>query len=122
MIVAVGADLADVARFRRPSPAFLARVFSPAERTYARRFADPAERLAARFAAKEAVMKALGTGWGGGVAWRQVEVVSPRGGGAPVLKLSGKAFTRAKALGIRGWHLSLSHAGGFALAFVVAEG
>ena len=115
MILGLGTDLAEVARFRSPSRALLERVFTPAERAYARRYKDPSERLAARFAAKEAVMKALGTGWAKGISWKDIETVGPK------LRVRGKASKIAKSLGIARWHLSISHAGGFALAVVVAE-
>lgn len=120
MILGIGVDLAEVARFRKTSSAFRRRVFTSAELAYARRYRDTAERLAGRFAAKEAAMKALGTGWAKGVAWREVEVCRGKAG-QPVLQLSGAAAKRAKALGIRRWHLSISHAGGVAVAVAVGE-
>ena len=115
MILGVGVDLVETARFLRPSKAFLQRVFTPAERAYAGKHADPAERLAARFAAKEAVMKALGTGWAKGISWKDIETVGTR------LRVRGKTAKIAKSLGIARWHLSISHSGGFAVAVVVAE-
>jgi holo-[acyl-carrier protein] synthase len=101
---------------------FLERVFTERERAYAESSqALRAERFAARFAAKEAVLKALGTGWSGGIAWQEVEVT--RGaGGAPGIQLHGRAAEVAKSLGIGRWHLSLSHAAGFSIASAIAEG
>ncbi len=122
MILGLGIDLVPVARIASArSAAFDRRVFTPAELKYARRHADADERLAGRFAAKEAVLKALGTGWARGISWRDVETLNDRAG-RPVLRLRGKAAARARALGISRWHLSIAHAGGFAVATAVAEG
>ena len=110
---AVGFDLVDVKRFRlalaRHGEGLRRRVFTPAEWRYAATRADRDAVLAARFAVKEAVFKALGTGWGRGVAWRDVSL---EGGGrtAPTLKLTGQAKALAKARGIE-VRVSLSHAG-----------
>ena len=120
MILGLGTDIVRVSRLKRGA-AFERRVFTPGERAYARKFADPVERLAARFAAKEAVMKALGTGWAKGVAWQGIETRVDRSG-RPSLHLSGEAARRAKTLGVRSWHLSLAHDGGDAVAVAVAEG
>lgn len=101
---------------------FLERVFTEGERAYAESSqALRAERFAVRFAAKEAVLKALGTGWSGGIAWREVEVTR-REGGVPGIELHGRAAEVARSLGIGRWHLSLSHAGGFSIASAIAEG
>jgi holo-[acyl-carrier protein] synthase len=97
------------------------RLFTEAELAYCRRHKDPVPHLAARFAAKEALSKAIGTGMSGGVGWKQVEVVQP-GGHQPTLKLSGKALERFESLGCTSSHLSLTHDGGFAIACVVIEG
>lgn len=115
MILGIGVDLVPVSRLKGARKGFLERVFTPAERAYARKHADPAERLAARFAAKEAVMKALGTGWAKGISWKDVETVGTR------LRVKGKAAKIAKSKGITRWHLSISHSGGFAVAVAVAE-
>lgn len=120
MILGLGADLVPVARLKG-RPAFARRVFTAAERRYAAGHRDAAERLAGRFAAKEAVMKALGTGWARGVAWAEIETVNDPAG-RPVLRLSGGAARRARKMGVKRWHLSIAHAGGFALATAVAEG
>jgi holo-[acyl-carrier protein] synthase len=118
----VGFDLVDVARFRlaleRHGDGLRRRVFTPAEWRYAATRSDRDAVLAARFSVKEAVFKALGTGWGRGVAWRDVSLV---GGGrtAPVLRLTGRARALAKARGIE-IRVSLSHAGGAAGAVAIA--
>ena len=122
MILGLGVDLVPVGRVKSArSAAFDRRVFTPAELRYARGHADADERLAGRFAAKEAVLKALGTGWAKGISWREVETVNDRAG-RPVLRLKGRAAKRARSLGIARWHLSIAHAGGNALATAVAEG
>ncbi|MBI4518434.1 MAG: holo-ACP synthase [Deltaproteobacteria bacterium] len=126
MIVGVGIDLIEVARIAaalnhaRTGARFEARVFTPGEIAYCRRRAKAAESFAARFAAKEAVMKALGRGYlGGGIGWRQIEVV--RGRGRPEIVLSGRARQEAAAQGITRWHLSLTHTPVLAAAYVIAE-
>lgn len=126
-VVGVGVDAVDVARFRRVlarRPGFAARFFTDTEQEDARRSPDPSESLAARFAAKEAVMKALGTGLGG-FALTDVEVrrsvaVGPTRN-APSVVLHGAAATLATERGARQVHLSLTHTRGVAIAFVVAE-
>lgn len=119
MPVRVGVDLVDTTRLRRmieADPAFLTTAWTSAELAYCEGNAD---RLAARWAAKEATMKALGVGIGS-VAPLEIEVVhDPRG--APELQLSGAAARRAGELAVRGWSLALSHEGGLAVAFVVAS-
>ncbi len=125
VIVGVGVDIVAVARIQkmldREKERFLARAFTPAERDYCLGRGRPAESLAARFAAKEAVMKILGTGWGEGVGFLQVEVVrDPKGN--PGLELTGEAAEVAQKLGIGKLHLSLSHSADHAVAFAVAEG
>jgi holo-[acyl-carrier protein] synthase len=116
-------DAVDVARFRRAiarRPALIDRLFTPSERAYAERSSDPGPRLAARFAAKEAAWKALGAGIGE-VGFHDVEVVRADGG-APGLSLSGRAASLAERLGVRRWHVSLTHTDTLAMASVVAEG
>jgi holo-[acyl-carrier protein] synthase len=122
VIIGVGTDLVSVPRLRQAitrRDRLLDRLFTEAEVADCRRRADPAPHLAARFAAKEACLKALRIGWGAGVRWREMEVA---GGGAevPRLVLRGAAASRAAALGVRQTHLSLAHEGEYALAFVVA--
>jgi holo-[acyl-carrier protein] synthase len=127
VIVGVGVDAVDVARFRKVlerRPSFGTRSFTDSERADAAGSADVAQSLAARFAAKEAVMKALGTGIGG-FALTDVEVCRAAGTGAtrnaPYLRLHGTAAELAGAQGAGTFHLSLTHTDGVAIAFVVAE-
>src|SRR5712691_8817464 len=96
------------------------RLFTEGEIEYCRRHQDPLPHLAARFAAKEAVFKAIGTGFSSGVGWKQAEVIQP-GGQQPRLELSGAALERFRALGCTRSHLSLTHDGGLAIACVVIE-
>jgi holo-[acyl-carrier protein] synthase len=125
MIIAIGTDAIEVERIRRAvdhpqwGERFRQRVFTGGEVTYCLTRARYAESFAARFAAKEAVMKALGTGYGRGVWWRDIEVV--RTSGRPAIVLHGGALQRAAAIGATRWHLSLTHTVGQALAHVVAE-
>jgi holo-[acyl-carrier protein] synthase len=126
-IVGVGVDAVDVERFRRlldRRPRFATRCFTETERSDATGSADPVQSLAARFAAKEAVMKALGTGIGA-FALTEVEVRRVPGTGAgrnaPSLVLHGAAARLAGAQGAGRFHLSLTHTTDVAIAFVVAE-
>jgi holo-[acyl-carrier protein] synthase len=127
-VVGVGVDLVDVDRFRRVlarRPGLAGRIFTEGERADAGRMTDPAQRLAARFAAKEAVMKALGHGIGA-FALHDVEVVRAPGSGAtrgaPSLRVTAGAAALAERCGVDRWHVSLSHTGQVAMAVVVAEG
>lgn len=125
MIVGLGLDLVEIARVRglreRRGEHFLQRVFTAEEARVCLGRADPDAPLAARFAAKEAGMKALGTGWAQGVGWRDVEVVSELGQ-VPRLCFHRAAAARAEALGVAAVHLSLTHDAGVAAAVVVLEG
>lgn len=123
-IVGHGVDLAPVARIaqmrERHTERFLNRVFTAHEIAYASdrpRRID--EHLAARFAAKEATLKALGTGLTGGIHWTDISV--QRDAGTPGLVLVGAAAAAGERIGARRWHVSLSHAGGMAIASVIAE-
>jgi holo-[acyl-carrier protein] synthase len=126
MVIAIGTDLVALDRFAaslgRWGDRLLERVFTEAERreccAEGAAPAHTATRLAARFAAKEAVFKALGTGWGQGVGWRDVEVVGG-GGQPPAVRLHGRAQAVARAQRVRRTLVSLSHERGYALAFVV---
>ena len=125
MIVGTGIDLCEVERIRKAiaSPhgrRLVERVFTAREIAYAERKAHPYERYAARFAAKEAGMKALGTGWQGGVSWHDLEVVN-ESSGRPALKLHGRAAEIAEKLGVRNIVLSITHTAEQALAMVVLE-
>jgi holo-[acyl-carrier protein] synthase len=123
MILGVGVDLTPVERMARAMsnhPERLeARLFTEGERAYCRKMAEPMQHFAARFAAKEAILKALRVPEG--LSWHELEVVSGEGG-APRIALSGRAAQAAAAAGVRALHLSLTHAGGQAMAFVIAEG
>jgi holo-[acyl-carrier protein] synthase len=127
VVVATGVDLAEIERIARAIDAahgarFRDRIFTDEERRYCEsRGRGRAESYAARFAAKEAVMKALGVGWGRDAGWRDIAVVRERGG-PPRIELAGAALATARRKGIDRLALALSHAGGLAVAFVVAEG
>ncbi|OGF13594.1 MAG: holo-[acyl-carrier-protein] synthase [Candidatus Eisenbacteria bacterium RBG_16_71_46] len=110
-----------VASLERFGERFEKRLFTPAEMDYCRRHKDPLPHLAARFAAKEAASKALGTGMAGGIAFKHIEVLQP-GGQVPRLAFHHKALERFEAMGATQSHLSLTHDGGLAIATVVLEG
>jgi holo-[acyl-carrier protein] synthase len=124
MIVGMGVDIVEVARveaaIRRRGRAFLERVFTPREIAYCERHRDKFERYAARFASKEAAMKALGTGWRRGVRWRDLEVTNLPSG-KPTLELYGRSKELAEQLRVRNITLSITHTGSFALAQVIFE-
>ena len=119
-MLATGVDIIEISRIRRVlerySQRFLDRVFTPAEIEYCR---GRAPNLAARFAAKEATMKALGTGVLG-VGWKDIEVVRAKSG-APGIELHGRADQRAQRLGVWEASLSISHSNEYAVAFVVMQ-
>ena len=121
MILGIGLDLCPIARMARAllRARFAERVFTPAERAYCRQRGEPAQHFAARFAAKEATLKALGVPRG--LSWHELEVVSENSG-APRLVLRGVAASAAAALGVHKLHLSLTHTTDAAAAVVVAEG
>ena len=119
-LVSLGTDVVDLDRFRlalRRSPRLVERVFTEGERSYALRKRDPTERLAARFAVKEATMKALGVGLGA-YPFHAVEVVKARSG-EPSLRVTGRAQSLAEARGISGWKVSITHSDLVAFAVVV---
>jgi len=124
MIVGIGTDLAEVDRIRdaiaRHGQRFIDRIYTPAEIAYVERKANRYERYAARFAAKEAGMKAVGTGWRRGVRWQDFEVANLPSG-RPTLKLHGVAEQIAQALGVRNIALSLTHTSQQAMAIVIFE-
>ena len=114
-------DIPDVDRvFKRFGDRFLRRIFTDAEIAYCMRHRDPVPSLAARFAAKEAAMKALGTGRSRGVLWKDVEVV--RGGGPPQLRFHGGAARRAAAMGVTQSLMTITHAKALAMAQVMLLG
>jgi len=123
MIVGIGTDIIEVERIQKlldKDTAFIEKIFTLAERAYCESKKHRAESYAARFAAKEAVFKALGTGWRGEMAFSEIEVVNDALG-KPAIKMYGKVKEQAEALGIKNMQLSLSHIKAFAQAFVVLE-
>ena len=124
MIVGSGIDIAEVPRIRRAlerfRDRFLQRIFTAEEIRYCDSKANRIERYAARFAAKEAAMKALGTGWNHGVRWRDCEVVRMPGG-RPTMTFHGRAAEFAARLGVRNVAVSLSHTEEQAIAQVILE-
>jgi holo-[acyl-carrier protein] synthase len=124
MIVGTGIDIAEVPRIRqaieRFGARFISRIYTPGEIRYCQSKANSVERFAARFAAKEAAMKALGTGWNHGVRWRDCEVTR-KPGSRPTLIFHGKAGQIAAKLGARNVSLSLTHTKEQAMAQVILE-
>ena len=124
MIVGTGIDIAEVPRvaqaIERFGQRFLTRVFTEGEIRYCDSKANRIERYAARFAAKEAGMKALGTGWSRGVRWRDIEVLR-QPGGRPTLAFHGRAGEFASRLGVVNVALSLTHTANEAMAQVILE-
>ena len=124
MIVGLGVDITEVDRIaatiQRRGRRFLERVFTLAEIVYCERHRNRAERFAGRFAAKEAAMKALGTGWRRGVRWVDIEVVREPSG-KPTLKLSGATRAIADRLGVKHIAMTITHTGNTALAEVIFE-
>lgn len=124
MIVGSGIDLVEIGRIQhsveRYGARFLNKVFTAAEQTYCLRKRNSAESLAARFAAKEAGAKALGTGMSHGVTWLEIEVVR-QPGGRPTLRFYGRAAERARKLNACNAALSITHTGTLAMASVVLE-
>ncbi len=125
MIVGTGVDVIEIGRVERAlarrGDRFAARVFSGPERAACERFARPAPHFALRFAAKEALMKAVGTGWARGVRWADIEVVGPSAGEPPRLRLHGRVAQIAAEQGAARLHLALSRTRSHALAVVVCE-
>jgi len=124
VIVGTGVDLAEVPRIRasveRYGQRFIERIYTPAEIAYVERKANRYERYAARFAAKEAGMKAIGTGWKRGVRWQDFEVANLPSG-KPTLRLHGVAAEIAGRLKVRAISLSLTHTAELAMAHVILE-
>ena len=125
MIIGHGVDMVETARIERllgdHPERFLERVFTPGEQRDSQSSKRQHEHLAARFAAKEAALKALGTGWSQGIGWTDIEVVRAENG-KPTLRVSGRAAQIAEGMGIARWHVSLSHTAETAIASVIAEG
>ena len=125
MIIGIGTDIVEVDRINRLvgkyGQRFLDRMFTAVEQEACLGAANQGQRLAARFAAKESVMKALGTGWARGVRFKDIEIPSTEKQ-RPQVQLRGIAAERALKLGGTKWHLSLTHVSRFAVAFVILEG
>jgi len=124
MILGSGVDLCEVPRIEaaiaRYGRRFVERIYTPLEIAYAESKANRFERFAARFAAKEAGMKALGTGWRGGITWKDFEVANLPSG-RPILRFHGKAADIAARLGVKNVALSITHTKDQALAMVILE-
>jgi holo-[acyl-carrier protein] synthase len=124
VIVGTGVDLAEVPRIRasieRHGAKFIDRIYTPGEIAYVEKKANKFERYAARFAAKEAGMKAIGTGWRMGVRWRDFEVANLPSG-KPTLRFHGVAAEFANRLGVRNVSLSITHTAEFGMAHVILE-
>jgi holo-[acyl-carrier protein] synthase len=124
VIVGLGLDIAEIDRITaaltRHGAAILERLYTPTEVAYCERHKNKFERYAARFAAKEAAMKALGTGWTRGVRWRDIEVANDPGG-KPTLRFQGVAREFAEKLGVKNISLTITHSGNLALAQVIFE-
>jgi holo-[acyl-carrier protein] synthase len=125
MIIGTGVDIVEIERFRkvveRLKDRFLLRVFTEREREFCGTHRNSIPHLAVRFAAKEAVFKALGTGWAKGVTWLDVEVVRERQD-PPRISLSGEALRLSQERAVRNLHISLSHTEQSAIAMVILEG
>jgi len=124
MIVGIGVDLVKIDRIDKAGKnheGFLERLFTGREREYCSRQKFPAQHYAARFAAKEAVLKAIGTGWSAGIKWTDMEVLHGEGGG-PILNLSGRVKDLMDLKGVKQALLSYSHDEGYAVAQVVLVG
>jgi holo-[acyl-carrier protein] synthase len=125
MIVGLGIDISEVNRIReaieRRGEAFLKRIYTPSEIAYCKKYRDPYERYAARFAAKEAAMKALGTGWRRGVRWVDIEVARMPSG-QPRINFYGETEKIAASLGVKRILLTITHSGNIAMAQVIFEG
>jgi holo-[acyl-carrier protein] synthase len=121
-IVGIGLDLVKIARVQalaeRWHNRFLQRVYTPDERRASFDRPSPYAALAGRFAAKEAVMKALGTGWADGVSWQDIQVLNERGG-RPVATVRGRTAVLVRQAGVTRIHVSLSHDGDYAIAEVI---
>jgi holo-[acyl-carrier protein] synthase len=122
-IVAHGIDLVDCPRIedmvKRHGERFIDRVFTTAEQKYAQANRNPVEKLAGRFAAKEAILKLLGTGWRGKIAWTDIEIVN-NSAGQPEVALTGEVKKIADELGIKHISVSITHTANFAIASAVA--
>jgi holo-[acyl-carrier protein] synthase len=120
MVVGIGTDICHIERIKKLGPEAVARILTEAEAAYCGRYASPHERIAGRFAAKEAILKAFGTGWSGGLGWGQIEIL-PDASGAPQVALSGAAREKLLSLGATRCLVSISHQGDYAVAFAIID-
>jgi holo-[acyl-carrier protein] synthase len=122
-ILAHGIDLVDFSRIeqmsKRHGKRFISRIFTKGEQRYAEKNRNKMEKLAGRFAAKEAVLKLLGTGWRGRIKWTDIEVVN-NSSGRPMVKLTGEVKKIANKMGIKQISISITHTANFAIASAVA--
>ncbi len=125
MVLGHGIDVVEIPRLaellKRHGERFVQRVFTPVEREYCRGKKRELEHLAGRFAAKEAVLKVLGTGWAGKISWQDVEVTNAPGG-QPQVALTGESAAVAERMGIRRILISISHTGDWAAASAIGLG
>jgi holo-[acyl-carrier protein] synthase len=124
MIVGIGIDLIEVERIRavytRHGERFARRILTASEYNYVMKFSEPSQRLAGRWAAKEAAFKALGTGLSGGIAWKDAEIL-PDARGKPELIFHGHALERAIAMNAQIRHMTITHSDTLAMAQVILE-
>jgi holo-[acyl-carrier protein] synthase len=122
LILGIGVDITEISRIKRllDRKGFAEKIFTPTELASCGKQRAPETSLAGRFAAKEAVMKAIGTGWAKGVSWQDITITNDSAG-KPLVELKGQARRIADQVGITRIHVSISHSGGYAVAQVVAE-
>lgn len=120
MAIGIGTDITHIERIKKLSAGAISRILTEAEAEYCHRFNPPYERIAGRFAAKEAILKALGTGWSQGIGWGQIEIL-PDPSGIPMVTLTGQALEKFQTLGASRCHISISHQGDYAIAFALIE-
>jgi holo-[acyl-carrier protein] synthase len=125
MIYGTGIDIIEIARIKRSLETYAShfedKIFTPSEIDYCRSKADPSRHFAARFAAKEAVLKSLGTGMSQGLSWKNIEVVSNPETGKPSLLLNGRGKELFAELQLKAIHISISHEKAYAIAHAIAE-
>lgn len=121
MIIGIGTDIFEVERMKtkiEKQPSLIGGIFTDNEISYCNQFKNKAQRFAARYAAKEAFLKALGTGWRDGITFKDIDIINDDLG-KPEIKLSGMAKQIAEKLGVTNIHLSMSHTKDLANAFVI---
>lgn len=125
MIIGTGIDIIEIGRIKKVlekhQDRFLKKILSEKEIEYCTKKAGTAQHIAGRFAAKESVMKVLGTGWAHGVDWKNIVIAPLKLNGRPEVELLGKAAKHAEKMGIRKIFLSISHSDHYAVAFAVGE-